>query len=747
MCKKIIFILTFLLTFVSANAQEDTQIHTVTKGETVASIAQKYRVTPNDIYKLNPDSFGGIKENDELIIPKSVVPKPVFKDISQLRDSNEPKNITYFVQSGDTKFGLSKQYGVSIDELESQNPHIINGLQVGHKIQLIGVTVTTSNLEPKEKVIYSSFKSHFVEPGETLYGISKANGLTVNELVDANKDVLVGVLRSGQTLKVPIKDGTTIQNVVTSNTSSSSNSNVYIVVQGDTKFGLSKRFGLTIEQLENTNQHIIPMLQIGHKITLPTGTNYVVNSERPKVVETPKETNTSTEVKTKVQNTNVSNSSGSYISYEIQPKETLYGLSKKAGMTIDEFITLNPILSEAVQIGMVIQMPSSADVQPYQSTATTSTTNATSTYKTNYVDLSKTVNNIQKKQVLLFLPFSEVKYNEMNLSSPTFSSITDEFLKQNLEFYKGAKIAVDSAKVLGLNFDFNIIETEIVKNNTDLIAKAKNSNVKNAHAIIVPFYDKENEEMASLVSKENIPVISTSTYAAKKSNSNLFEAVPSVNSQRKAMLDYLNNKNGNIIVINDVKRTESKEFIKKHSPNSKFIEMSERGVFNNEKLVNMLVKDKLNFVILDSGKNSTFISSTNTLLSELSNYKIQLVVLEPTLIPDFEDVSRKRFRILKMIYPSLSTLSKSNQTNNFLVNYKRNNNIEPTQNIMIGFDITFDALLRISQDKSFEASIKDDITEYLDLKFEYKKNEIGGYSNTGVYILQYDTDATIKEAN
>ena len=43
--------------------------HTVLKGETIKQIATKYKVTPFDIYKLNPDSRGGIVENDILIIP------------------------------------------------------------------------------------------------------------------------------------------------------------------------------------------------------------------------------------------------------------------------------------------------------------------------------------------------------------------------------------------------------------------------------------------------------------------------------------------------------------------------------------------------------------------------------------------------------------------------------------------------------------------------------------------------------
>jgi LysM repeat protein len=50
----------------------------VEKGETINQIAQKYHVTPYDIYKLNPDAQSGLKPNSVLLIGKqSVATTPV----------------------------------------------------------------------------------------------------------------------------------------------------------------------------------------------------------------------------------------------------------------------------------------------------------------------------------------------------------------------------------------------------------------------------------------------------------------------------------------------------------------------------------------------------------------------------------------------------------------------------------------------------------------------------------------------
>ena len=56
-------------------------------------------------------------------------------------------------------------------------------------------------------------------------------------------------------------------------------------------------------------------------------------------------------------------------------------------------------------------------------------------------------------------------------------------------------------------------------------------------------------------------------------------------------------------------------------------------------------------------------------------------------------------------------------------------------------------MMRLSQDKSFQETVDETATEQVDNKFEFYKKEGGGYVNKGVYILNYDSDLTVKEAN
>lgn len=206
-------------------------------------------------------------------------------------------------------------------------------------------------------------------------------------------------------------------------------------------------------------------------------------------------------------------------------------------------------------------------------------------------------------------------------------------------------------------------------------------------------------------------------------------------------------KEAHIIVLNDANRTESKTFISEYAPNIDFVTIKKNGSFSEGELIAKFKKDKLNFVVIDSERTSVFLNTTNVLLSELSNYNLQLAVLESALIPAEGHVSEKRFRILNMVFPSLIPAKSTASSKQFLSSYQKEYNLLPSANVMLGFDITFDSLLRLIQQQSFEDSAVNDITEYTQLKFDYEKNILGGFSNEGIYILQYDSDANIREAN
>ena len=98
-------------------------------------------------------------------------------------------------------------------------------------------------------------------------------------------------------------------------------------------------------------------------------------------------------------------------------------------------------------------------------------------------------------------------------------------------------MAIDSAKVLGLNVNIRILDSEETKNSSAISGLVEQNNLQNADAIIGPFYQTNVEKLAELVSVNSVPVISPLSKEMGKSFPNLYQSMPSNDDSKAAMLD------------------------------------------------------------------------------------------------------------------------------------------------------------------------------------------------------------------
>lgn len=101
-------------------------IYTVEKSEGLFRISKKFDVSQNDIKEANPEMKGGLKLGQVLRIPvKQNTPNPL------LNDSNI---IVHVIAPKETLYGLSRQYGISMDELVKYNPELTKNMPIGGKL-------------------------------------------------------------------------------------------------------------------------------------------------------------------------------------------------------------------------------------------------------------------------------------------------------------------------------------------------------------------------------------------------------------------------------------------------------------------------------------------------------------------------------------------------------------------------------------------------------------------------------------
>ncbi|MGG7034295.1 MAG: NlpC/P60 family protein [Flavobacterium sp.] len=234
------FFTLFLLFLTTVVFSQDKIKHTIAKGETIYSISKKYNVNEVDIYNLNPTIKGSsIQLNSILWIPN--------KNLKSKETDN--LTITHLVLAKETLYGISKKYKTTVDKIKEVNPLITkNGLKEGNSIII-----------PVSKEI-----------------ITSQSGLPTNTLLSKIQKPQKSVSQN-------------TDEIITHN-----------VLAKETKYGISKRYNISITELEKLNPKIVKGLSIGDQLIIRQG-----KTEESKIVVTSQNNNNNVIPTSKKTTTNI----------------------------------------------------------------------------------------------------------------------------------------------------------------------------------------------------------------------------------------------------------------------------------------------------------------------------------------------------------------------------------------------------------------------------------------------------------
>ncbi|CAM1373835.1 amino acid ABC transporter substrate-binding protein [Tenacibaculum xiamenense] len=240
--KKLQFlILTGILTIsISCGQQKRYVSYKVKDGETMNDIAERLDMDSKDLLRLNPDV--GKNPSPNTII---VIPNPKIKDRNSsntsgndsyaiieeknnstndtVTETSEEKQETEFkttiisgyethtVEAGETVYRITKQYGISKDELIKLNPNHSelknNTLSIG---QVLNVKAIEETVTLDEEEIKNRYLTHTVQSKETVYGITRFYNISKDDLIRLNPEfpeIKNNQLSIGQLLKIkPIEE-------------------------------------------------------------------------------------------------------------------------------------------------------------------------------------------------------------------------------------------------------------------------------------------------------------------------------------------------------------------------------------------------------------------------------------------------------------------------------------------------------------------------------------------------------------
>jgi len=602
----------------------------------------------------------------------------------------------HIVAKGETVYQIAKQYQITPFDIYRLNPDAKEGIQENTTLLIPKSGTNTQQVNQ----VSGDVKKHTVQTKETLYSIAKKYEVSVADLKEWNEAELKDGLKIGQEIIVSVNyapsnsDYVEVKEIKTTSTVSS-----HVVKMQETKFGIAKKYNISIEELERLNPQTVEGLEVGQVLK--------INEKNVEEVIDVKETKSSD-------------------FYVVKPEETLYSLSKKLNVSEEQLIKMNPEIKLGFKEGMVLKVP---------------VANMSNKQK---VDLFTTVKKDRKRNLVLLLPFNLNKIETDSLKSQKDYLKENKFLNLTLDFYSGAQMAIDSAKVLGLPVHVKILDVESSRSSSNVAQIISKNDFSKVDAVIGPFMYSHVENTAQLLSKFKTPVISPLSKEIGLSLDNLFYSIPTQETLTDKMFQYMKNKSGNVVAVISSKKSSTKDYLTQKYPEVKYPNYDEKGALNVESLKALMIKGQKNFIILETEKAALILHTTKALMKFKEEFDVQLVVLELYDTLDFEEIPMTNLTELNMLFPSYKKEIDSPAGKIFEKEYKKKNNVNPNSYATKGFDLTFDTLLRICQEDGFVPSTKNNISEYVENTFDYNFKD-GKNVNEGVYIMYYDTDYSIKQ--
>ena len=614
----------------------------------------------------------------------------------------------------------------------------------------------------KNKVVIDGkeYYVHIVKKGQTLYSISKAYNVSQKEIAEENPDVLMG-LKTGQVLKIPYTPVKEDVDLI------KSDDYVYhILKEGQTLYYLSKKYGVSIENLLKANPELeYSNMQINQVIKIPKsemGTYDTVQPDHQK----------------------------KYFFYRVEKGETLYSLAKRFDVTVQDIRNINEDLRwQEPRAGQIIKIPRIHEtvkqaLPPGKDTISIDTTvNIADTlvwHPQEHFNCDSLAALYKKDiyNIALLIPFNldhSKSDNKKNINSDKPSMLQDNpdskpspidpITGGYLEFYEGAMMAVDKMKREGMSVNLYVYDTGT--DNRKISQIIGNYNFSQMDLIIGPFYPGQLSEVAGYAREHKIPLVSpmAPTDSLLDNNPYFFQVNPSRKTEYSQLAQYLSDfKNKNLIILHKESMVDS--LIASELKTELFRYFSLTNAFdntvikdfpvnrdNNVSLEHALTRDKQNVIIIPSSDEVFVTEAIRNIYNYSKNYDI-MIVGGPSW-PQFKSIDVEYLHTLQLHYYTPFYINyNSSSTKDFLSEFKDIYKYEPYHTTSQGYNPAFlgydvfsffmEALKEYGE--AFPHCIREIKGNFLLSDYRFiKQGYNDGYENESTQIIRYTKDFEVSE--
>ncbi|MDR0802469.1 LysM peptidoglycan-binding domain-containing protein [Fluviicola sp.] len=547
---------------------------------------------------------------------------------------------------------------------------------------------------------------HIAQAGNTLWGLHTTYNVPVDDIVAANPGIEKGV-KEGYRYLIPlggadmtVASGTTMRE--------------HTVEKGETAFSIAKKYNSSVDDLLKYNPGIDKGLKAGQvlKVVLPPA-----SGEIP-----PKQPEKQGAIMTSVTFTDT------VLVYEVKNSETLYTISKRFMVPVNDLQTFNNLKSANIKAGDILKIPlkkenvkqvSIREVQPKEEARKVDET---------LIFKAKNKYNIA---VLLSFGFNDSKVNTglRNLAT---------------EFYMGVELAADSLEKLG--FDATIKVIDLPMDSVGIMKVLNTAEMKDMDLIFGPLVPQSADIVGRWCGKQKIRMICPSACNSSllKNNPYIYASVTTDMTQQEILAKYTIEKfkTAQIILVNPGISKDQELF---DAYRKRFIELSRKN--GNVKLIEAKLSDYTTFIrksgesvivlpTKDKGTVLSFINSLHKAIGKSPNADVTVMGVKEW--GGFDDITGYYKTRYKMTWASSSDLNFSlPDTQTLLRLYRKKYRADMNKAGAHGFDVVYYFVKTLLM----KEEVPNEVMNAFDLKAAVPG---GGYENRSCFILTHQNYELIR---
>lgn len=615
----------------------------------------------------------------------------------------------------------------------------------------------------KEKVIISgtAYYIHTVKKGQTAYSISRAYGISVQDLTAENPPALYG-LKEGQVLRVPAT-GTGPKPSVAPPTvimdKDEARFTYHKLNSGETVYSLSRLYGVSEAEILQSNAGIeINKLSVGSEIAVPKR-DFMTQKER------------------------FADQDKKYIYHKVENGETLSSIAQKYGVTLRVLRRENRNM-RFPQVGDYVRVPAAGlpDTEPEEPIAADTIREVIEEPViklerplgfTPVKDLEGSIN------IAVLLPFylnqnsRRVIVDSLYVKGKKqykYSNRPEEWIyPQSLDFvemYNGILLAADTLRSLGL--DINLFTYDISSDTIETKKLIRSGRLSDVDLIIGPVFSNNLKIVSKYAANLGIPVVSPVPLISNSvlsGNPTLFMTNSSLEvAQRTIAKKISENNHSNLVFIHtdstdndpDVKRF--REYIfnelnqKMAYEDIRFRELIfyPRSAFGNDSInrISHTLSENSDNVVIIASEEPPVVSEIITIVHGLLKRFDVTVYGYPSMIYLDNLDPRIYFELDQLIYSPYKVDYSAHNVRKFNLNYMKKFLTMPleTSYAWIGYDIGYYFLSGIAiHGRDFLEHPEIHYPELLQNAFEFERGKLeDGFENQKLFKIRYSRDYVLR---